>query len=102
MKALEGATLDRLLFMMNQTRRAASVPRTATPPTTPPAMAPILGPPPPLELLGVFVGVRLPVLLENKLVDTGGSTPVDSGWSEETRRSVNGNTLRRYAKDTDL
>ena len=95
MKALEGATLDRLLLMMNQTTRAAAIPRAARPPTTPPAMAPTLGPPPPLELLRVFVGVIFLVLLENKLVDTGGSTPVDSGWSEKTRRSVNENILRR-------
>jgi len=82
MKALEGATLVCFFFMMNHTARAASIPTPASPPTIPPAMAPALEPPPWLE---VFVGVRLvPVLLEPVevvRVDTGGFTPVDSGWA---------------------
>jgi len=77
MKALEGATLERLCFTKNQTARAAIIPRAARPPTTPPATAPAweLPPPPFVEGNGT-IPVRVD---EGPMVDTGGSEAVDSG-----------------------
>jgi len=81
MRALEGATLERFFFMMYQMITAASIPRAARPPTTPPAIAPALEPPPPLELLEVFVegGPDLEEL--DEMVTTGGFVAVVSGMS---------------------
>jgi len=110
MKALEGATWDRFLFMTNQTTRAAIIPRPARPPTTPPAMAPALEPPPwdsPWELLFVVRGLLVPVpvlveLVELGRVATGGVTPVDSGWSttalEAFRSHLPVSVTLRYAQ----
>ena len=54
-----------------------------------------VGPPPLLEFPGVFVGVRLPVLVpvllesvENKVVGAGGSTPVYSSWPGKSESHV--------------
>lgn len=79
--------------MMNQTTAAAIKPIPARLPTMPPAMAPALEPPPPPPPPPVLVGVLdevVPVLVpvwielddvETGMVDTGGFTAVDSGWS---------------------
>lgn len=80
MKALEGATLDRLLFVTNQTARTAIIPRAARPPTTPPAMGPAGELPPPL--FEPFTEGKEPVPVrveEGPRVTTVGPEPVDSG-----------------------
>ena len=105
MKALEGAVLGRVFFMMNQTARAASRPRPTRPPTTPPAMAPASELPPPLEfpeVPEVFIGVTLPILVpvllepvEVERVTTEGPTPEASGWSKEDATVGEWDTPRR-------
>lgn len=76
MKALEGATLERLFFMINQTARAAMIPRAARVPTTPPTIAPVLELPPLFEEGEELVPVCVD---EGPMVDMGGAVPVDSG-----------------------
>lgn len=108
MKALEGATLERFFFTMNQVMRAAIIPIPAKAPMTPPAMAPALEPPPPLfELFGEFVVGKLSLPVREEVeevlkVEAGGSEPVDSGRSEAALEATASHVLPfvtlRYAQ----
>lgn len=94
--------------MMYQVMRAAIIPIPAKAPTTPPAIAPALEPPPPLfELVGEFVVGKLLLPVREEVegvleVEAGDPEPIDSGRSEAALEATASHVLPlvtlRYAQ----